>query len=60
MRSLVAERVAAGERQAERFLVAGRVTAGERHLAAIPPFAAVVPRLSELFEGQAGRGSRCH
>ena len=40
--------------------MAGRVTAGELHLVAIPPFAAVVPRISELFEGQAGRGSRCH
>ena len=40
--------------------MAGRVTAGEqlveRHLAAIFPFAAVVPRSSELFEGRAGVG----
>ena len=42
VRSLVVERVAAGERQTERFLGAGRAMAGERHLAATPPFAAVV------------------
>ena len=60
----MAERVAAGERQAERFPTAGLVTAGERlarrHLAAIFSFAAAAPRSSELFGGPAGRGSRCH
>ena len=58
------ERVAAGERQAERFPVAGRVTAGERlagrHLAAIFSFAPAVPCSCELFGGPAGQGLRCH
>ena len=69
MRSLMVERVAVGERQAERFPVAGEgggggVTTGkrlaERHLVVILSFAAAVPRSSGLFWDLAGWGSQCH
>ena len=60
----MAERVAAGERQSERFPVVGRVMAGKRleewHFVAILSFAAAVPHSNGLFVGLAGRGPWCH
>ena len=62
VRFFVAERVAAGEQQVERFPVVGRVMARERlagrlagrHLAAIFSFTAAVLRLSGLLGALAG------